>query len=146
VDAQVDRALSGFRTRAGAWTRRSSRTSSGDAGYGAARWMAWTKRGQRATAVDMGEDDPGGSGAIRLPESWVTTRPGVHEAGQCDAGSVFGVTAIDDLDDSGINGFLLGSGAGWLKRGEEAAAQAYYAEVRSAVGGPRNPAPGGATR
>ena len=63
----------------------------------------------------------------------VTTRPGVHEGRATLEG--FGVTAIDDLDDSGIDGFLL-QWCRWLKRGDEAAAQAYYAEVRPAVAVP----------
>ena len=63
----------------------------------------------------------------------VTTRPGVHE-GRATLES-FGLAAIDDLDDNGIDGFLL-QWCRWLKRGEEAAAQTYYAEVRQAVAVP----------
>ena len=63
----------------------------------------------------------------------VTTRPGVHEGLATLEG--FGVTAIDELDDSGIDGFLL-QWCRWLKRGDEAAAQTYYAEVRPAVAVP----------
>jgi len=63
----------------------------------------------------------------------VTTRPGVHE-GRATL-EAFGVTSIDDLDEAGIDGFLL-QWCRWLKRGDEAAAQAYYAEVRPAVAVP----------
>ncbi len=63
----------------------------------------------------------------------VTTRPGVHEGRATLEG--FGVTSIDDLDNSGIDGFLL-QWCRWLKRGEESAAQAYYGEVRPAVAVP----------
>jgi formylglycine-generating enzyme required for sulfatase activity len=63
----------------------------------------------------------------------VTTRPGVHEGLATLEG--FGVTVIDDLDDSGIDGFLL-QWCRWLKRRDETAAQTYYAELRQAVAVP----------
>jgi len=63
----------------------------------------------------------------------VTTRPGVHEGRATLEG--FGLASIDDLDDAGIDGFLL-QWCRWLKRGEETAAQKYFAEVRQAVAVP----------
>ena len=63
----------------------------------------------------------------------VTTRPGVHEGRATLEG--FGLASIDDLDDAGIEGFLL-QWCRWLKRGDEAAAQSYYAELRPAVAVP----------
>jgi formylglycine-generating enzyme required for sulfatase activity/predicted MPP superfamily phosphohydrolase len=63
----------------------------------------------------------------------VTTRPGVHEGRATLEG--FGLASIDDLDDRGIDGFLL-QWCRWLKRGEESAAQTYFAEVRQAVAVP----------
>ena len=63
----------------------------------------------------------------------VTTRPGGHE-GRATL-EAFGLASIDDLDDAGIDGFLL-QWCRWLKRGDESAAQAYYAELRPAVAVP----------
>jgi len=63
----------------------------------------------------------------------VTTRPGVHEGRATLEG--FGLASIDDLDDQGIDGFLL-QWCRWLKRGDESAAQTYYAELRPAVAVP----------
>ena len=63
----------------------------------------------------------------------VTTRPGVHEGRATLEG--FGLASIDDLDDAGINGFLL-QWCRWLKRGDESAAQEYYADLRAAVAVP----------
>jgi len=63
----------------------------------------------------------------------VTTRPGVHEGRATLEG--FGLASIDDLDDPGIDGFLL-QWCRWLKRGDETAAQTYFAEVRKAVAAP----------
>jgi len=45
------------------------------------------------------------------------------------------LASIDDLDDQGIDRFLL-QWCRWLKRGEESAAQTYYAELRPAVAVP----------
>jgi predicted MPP superfamily phosphohydrolase len=63
----------------------------------------------------------------------VTTRPGAHEGRATLAG--FEPVVIDDLDDTGIDGFLL-QWCRWLKRGDETAAQAYLAELRPAVAVP----------
>ena len=63
----------------------------------------------------------------------VTTRPGAHEGRSTLAG--FDRITIDDLDDSGIEGFLL-QWCRWLKRGDEAAALGYLAELRPAVAVP----------
>jgi len=63
----------------------------------------------------------------------VTTRPGAHEGRTTLEG--FGQTVIDDLDDAGIDGFLL-QWCRWLKRGDEAAAQDYFKELRRAVAVP----------
>jgi len=63
----------------------------------------------------------------------VTTRPGAHEGRATLVG--FEKASIDDLDDRGIEGFLL-QWCRWLKKGEEAASQAYYAELRPAVAVP----------
>jgi formylglycine-generating enzyme required for sulfatase activity len=63
----------------------------------------------------------------------VTTRPGAHEGWTTLQG--FEPAVIDDLDDAGIDGFLL-QWCRWLKRGDEAAAQDYYAELRPAVAVP----------
>ena len=63
----------------------------------------------------------------------VTTRPGAHQGRATLVG--FTPARIEDLDADGINGFLL-QWCRWLKRGNEAAAQAYYAELRPAVAAP----------
>lgn len=63
----------------------------------------------------------------------VTTRPGVHEGRATLEG--FGLASIDDLNEDGINGFLL-QWCRWLKRGEERAAETYYDELRKAVAAP----------
>jgi formylglycine-generating enzyme required for sulfatase activity len=63
----------------------------------------------------------------------VTTRPGAHEGRATLAG--FEKSSIDDLDDPRIDGFLL-QWCRWLKRGDEAAAQGYYTELRPAVAVP----------
>ena len=63
----------------------------------------------------------------------VTTRPGAHEGRTTLAG--FAKASIDDLDDKGIEGFLR-QWCLWLKRGEEAAALEYYAELRPAIAVP----------
>ena len=63
----------------------------------------------------------------------VTTRPGVHEGRATLVG--FGLALIDELDDAGIDGFLL-QWCRWLKRGDEDAAQGYYAALRPAVAPP----------
>ncbi len=63
----------------------------------------------------------------------VTTRPGAHQ-GRTTLGG-FEPAAIDDLDDSGIDGFLL-QWCRWLKRDDEAAAQTYYDKLRPAVAVP----------
>ncbi len=60
----------------------------------------------------------------------VTTRPGAHEGRATLAG--FEQASIEDLDDPGIENFLL-QWCRWLKRGDEAAAQGYLAELRAAV-------------
>jgi formylglycine-generating enzyme required for sulfatase activity len=63
----------------------------------------------------------------------VTTRPGAHEGRATLEG--FGMASIDELDDSGIDGFLR-QWCRWLKQGDEAAAETYHAEVRCAVAVP----------
>ncbi len=63
----------------------------------------------------------------------VTTRPGAHQGRATLSG--FSPASIEDLDDLGIDGFLL-QWCRWLKRGDEAAAQGYYDEVRHDVAVP----------
>lgn len=63
----------------------------------------------------------------------VTTRPGAHEGRATLAG--FEEASIEDLDNLGIEGFLL-NWCRWLKRGDEAAAQGYFAELSPAVAVP----------
>ncbi len=60
----------------------------------------------------------------------VTTRPGAHEGRSTLAG--FEQASIEDLNDDGIENFLL-QWCRWLKRGDEAAAQGYLAELRPAL-------------
>jgi predicted NACHT family NTPase len=60
----------------------------------------------------------------------VTTRPGAHEGRATLTG--FEKAAIEELDDPGIDDFLW-QWCRWLKRGDEAAARDYYAELRPAV-------------
>src|SRR5262249_42799616 len=50
----------------------------------------------------------------------VTTRPGVHEGRATLEG--FDLASIDELDDTGVGGFLM-QWCRWLKRGDESAAQ-----------------------
>ncbi len=63
----------------------------------------------------------------------VTTRPGGDEGRATLRG--FEKARIEDLDDPGIEGFLW-QWCRWLKRGDEAAAQGYYAELRPALAVP----------
>jgi formylglycine-generating enzyme required for sulfatase activity len=63
----------------------------------------------------------------------VTTRPGAHEGRTTLAG--FAIATIDDLDGPGIDRFLT-RWCMWLKRGDEQAAQTYYAELHPAVAVP----------
>ena len=61
----------------------------------------------------------------------VTTRPGVHEGRATLEG--FAHAPVEDLDDAGIDGFLL-QWCRWLKG--EAAAKEYFAELRRAISVP----------
>jgi formylglycine-generating enzyme required for sulfatase activity len=63
----------------------------------------------------------------------VTTRPGGDEGRAALPG--FEKAVIDELDDPGIDAFFL-QWCRWLKRGDDTAAQAYYAELRPAVAVP----------
>ncbi len=63
----------------------------------------------------------------------ITTRPGAHEGRATLVG--FEKASIEDLDDPGIDGFLL-QWCRWLKRGDETAAQGYFGELRPAVAVP----------
>ncbi len=63
----------------------------------------------------------------------VSTRPGGDEGRATLRG--FEKARIEDLDDPGIEGFLS-QWCRWLKRGDEGAAQAYYAELRPALAVP----------
>jgi len=63
----------------------------------------------------------------------VTTRPGAHEGRTTLAG--FEIASIDDLDGPGIDRFLM-QWCLWLERGDEPAAQTYYAKLHPAVAVP----------
>jgi 3',5'-cyclic AMP phosphodiesterase CpdA len=63
----------------------------------------------------------------------VATRPGGDEGRATLKG--FEKARIQDLDDADIEGFLL-QWCRWLKRGDEAAAQGYYGELRPALAVP----------